>query len=179
MTTPTHDFLIDARMLPFVVGFQICRICIHHLVATLVTPAASSLLFPLANLKRVNSWWMLVESAFFPGTASWTSASAGLLLGLVDALEDDSDSWIPGWRQMRREDRVLRWHCTQERLKVGFLLNLFSTVYNVQVTIHTHLLNGWNNAFRKKDFEWTMGSRKVCADSCCASPVSSPECIHH
>ena len=107
ITTPTHDFLIDARMLPFVVGFQICRICIHHLVATFVTPAASSLLSPLANLKRVNSWWMLVELAFFSGTASWTSASAGLLLGLVDALEDDSDSWIPGWRQRRREDRVL------------------------------------------------------------------------
>ena len=83
-------------MLPFVVGFQICRICIHHLVATFVTPAASSLLSPLANLKRVNSWWMLVELAFFLGAASWTSGSAGLLLGLVEALEDDSDSSILG-----------------------------------------------------------------------------------
>ena len=38
-------------MLPFVVGFQICRICIHHLVATLVTPAASSLLSPLGEFE--------------------------------------------------------------------------------------------------------------------------------
>ena len=51
MTTPTHDFLKDARMFPFVVGFQICRICIHHLEATLVTPAASSLLSPLGEFE--------------------------------------------------------------------------------------------------------------------------------
>ena len=38
-------------MLPFVVGFQICRICIHHLEATLVTPAASSLLSPLGEFE--------------------------------------------------------------------------------------------------------------------------------
>ena len=38
-------------MLPFVVGFQICRICIHHLVTTLVTPAACPLLSPLGEFE--------------------------------------------------------------------------------------------------------------------------------
>ena len=38
-------------MLPFVVGFQICRICIHHLEATLVTPAACPLLSPLGEFE--------------------------------------------------------------------------------------------------------------------------------
>ena len=50
MTTPTFNYLINAPMLPLVMEFQVCRIYILHLVATLVTPASNSLLAPLCGV---------------------------------------------------------------------------------------------------------------------------------
>ena len=51
-------------------------------------------------------------------------------------------SWVETEEEGGQGPALTVWHCTQERLKVGFILNLFSTVFNVQVSIHTHLLNG-------------------------------------